>query len=125
MTAGSRSTTAPREGRSSACFCRSPPKIRARPPPTACRSRANQQGLNEPPRGTSLRRQGATASMTTGTATPAYRPTSAAAPRAVILVVDDDAAMRDYLREELEHEGFRVEVAGSGRTGVERVKRGG
>ena len=45
--------------------------------------------------------------------------------RAVILVVDDDAAMRDYLREELEHEGFRVEVAGSGRAGVERVKQGG
>ena len=33
--------------------------------------------------------------------------------------------MRDYLREELEHEGFRVEVAGSGRAGVERVKQGG
>ena len=45
--------------------------------------------------------------------------------RAHILVVDDDAAMRDYLREELEHEGFRVEVANSGRAGVERVKQGG
>jgi DNA-binding NtrC family response regulator len=43
----------------------------------------------------------------------------------VILVVDDDAAMRDYLREELEHEGFRVEGAASGRAGVERVKQGG
>jgi DNA-binding NtrC family response regulator len=52
-------------------------------------------------------------------------PGATPAPRAAILVVDDDAAMRDYLREELEHEGFRVEVAGSGRAGVERVKQGG
>jgi DNA-binding NtrC family response regulator len=52
-------------------------------------------------------------------------PGASPAARAVILVVDDDAAMRDYLREELEHEGFRVEVAGSGRAGVERVKQGG
>jgi DNA-binding NtrC family response regulator len=43
----------------------------------------------------------------------------------VILVVDDDAAMCDFLREELEHEGFRVEVASSGRAGVERVRQGG
>jgi DNA-binding NtrC family response regulator len=65
--------------------------------------------------------------------TPPSHPPSAAprppgatpAPRAAILVVDDDAAMRDYLREELEHEGFQVEVAGSGRAGVERVKLGG
>jgi DNA-binding NtrC family response regulator len=53
------------------------------------------------------------------------QPGASPAARAVILVVDDDAAMRDYLREELEHEGFRVEVAGSGRAGVERVKQGG
>jgi DNA-binding NtrC family response regulator len=53
------------------------------------------------------------------------RGTPTAAARASILVVDDDAAMRDYLREELEHEGFRVDVAGSGRAGVERVKQGG
>jgi DNA-binding NtrC family response regulator len=52
-------------------------------------------------------------------------PTPAAATRAVILIVDDDAAMRDYLRDELEHEGFRVETAPGGRAGVERVKRGG
>ena len=56
---------------------------------------------------------------------PAAPGASPAAARARILVVDDDAAMRDYLREELEHEGFRVEVAGSGRAGVERVKQGG
>jgi DNA-binding NtrC family response regulator len=59
-------------------------------------------------------------------AAPLPRPPAASpAGRPVILVVDDDAAMRDYLREELEHEGFRVEVAGSGRAGVERVKQGG
>jgi DNA-binding NtrC family response regulator len=68
--------------------------------------------------------------MTIGaTATPAHAGTGAtsstAGTRAVILVVDDDAAMRDYLREELEHEGFRVETAASGRTGIERVKHGG
>src|SRR5918912_1300996 len=53
--------------------------------------------------------------------------TSASSPavRASILVVDDDAAMCDFLREELEHEGFRVETASSGRAGVERVKQGG
>jgi DNA-binding NtrC family response regulator len=63
--------------------------------------------------------------MTTGAAPPAARPTSVASPRAVILIVDDDAAMRDYLRDELEHEGFRVLTAGGGRAGVERVKQGG
>lgn len=47
------------------------------------------------------------------------------APRALILVVDDDAAMGDYLREELVHEGFAVELANGGRQGVERVKQGG
>jgi DNA-binding NtrC family response regulator len=50
---------------------------------------------------------------------------TAAQARAIILVVDDDAAMRDYLREELEHERFRVETAGSARAGIERVKQGG
>jgi DNA-binding NtrC family response regulator len=50
---------------------------------------------------------------------------STGAPRAVILIVDDDAAMRDYLRDELEHEGFQVLTAVGGRAGVERVKQGG
>jgi DNA-binding NtrC family response regulator len=45
--------------------------------------------------------------------------------RAVILVVDDDAAMCEFLKEELEREGFAVEVANGGRAGLERVKRGG
>ncbi len=68
--------------------------------------------------------------MTIGaTATPSHAISGpargAAQARAVILVVDDDAAMRDYLREELEHERFRVETAGSARAGIERVKQGG
>src|SRR5688500_60315 len=46
-------------------------------------------------------------------------------PRAVILIVDDDAAMCDFLREELERESFTVEVANGGRAGVARVKQGG
>ncbi|HEY0712122.1 MAG TPA: sigma-54 dependent transcriptional regulator, partial [Polyangia bacterium] len=45
--------------------------------------------------------------------------------RARILVVDDDPAMGEFLREELVHEGFDVEVAASGRAGIERVKQGG
>ena len=46
-------------------------------------------------------------------------------PRSSILVVDDDAAMCDWVKEELEHEGFVVDIAPGGRTGVERVKAGG
>jgi two-component system response regulator HydG len=45
--------------------------------------------------------------------------------RATILVVDDDVAQCDFLKEELEREGYNVEVAHGGRPGVERVKRGG
>jgi DNA-binding NtrC family response regulator len=52
-------------------------------------------------------------------------PAASGAARAVILVVDDDADMRDFLKEELEREGFAVEVAPGGRPGVERVKQGG
>jgi DNA-binding NtrC family response regulator len=64
--------------------------------------------------------------MSTGAASSGTRvPAASAAPRAVILIVDDDAAMRDYLRDELEHEGFRVLTADGGRAGVERVKLGG
>src|SRR3954470_13269820 len=33
--------------------------------------------------------------------------------------------MREYLKDELEHEGFRVATANGGRAGVERVKQGG
>jgi two-component system response regulator HydG len=44
--------------------------------------------------------------------------------RATILVVEDDAAMRELLVEELGEAGFRVEAAAGGRSGVERVKQG-
>ncbi|HXU79919.1 MAG TPA: sigma-54 dependent transcriptional regulator, partial [Polyangia bacterium] len=63
--------------------------------------------------------------MSTSAAPSGSRPASSSSPRAVILIVDDDAAMRDYLRDELEHEGFRVLTAEGGRAGVERVKQGG
>ncbi len=45
--------------------------------------------------------------------------------RAAILVVEDDAAMRDLVVEELSEAGFRVEAAPGGRAGVDRVKEGG
>ncbi|HXJ21074.1 MAG TPA: response regulator, partial [Polyangia bacterium] len=45
--------------------------------------------------------------------------------RATILVVEDDAAMRAFLREVLEEDGYTVEVAAGGRSGVERVRQGG
>jgi DNA-binding NtrC family response regulator len=45
--------------------------------------------------------------------------------RAGILVVEDDAAMRELLVEELGDNGFRVEAAAGGRSGVERVRQGG
>jgi DNA-binding NtrC family response regulator len=61
----------------------------------------------------------------TASALPAAGRPPVAAPRAVILIVDDDDAMRDYLRDELEREGFRVVGAANGRAGLERVKQGG
>jgi DNA-binding NtrC family response regulator len=45
--------------------------------------------------------------------------------RASILIVEDDAAMREMLREALEDDGYAVETAAGGRAGVDRVKRGG
>jgi DNA-binding NtrC family response regulator len=42
-----------------------------------------------------------------------------------ILVVDDDADMRAWVKEDLESEGFKVETAPGGRAGVLRVKQGG
>src|SRR5262245_2234326 len=42
-----------------------------------------------------------------------------------VLVVDDDPDMRDFLKEELEDEGYAVELASGGRSAVERVKQGG
>src|ERR1700761_6270051 len=45
--------------------------------------------------------------------------------RTQLLVVDDDAAMRDFLSESLMDEGYRVDVAAGGRAGVDRVRSGG
>jgi DNA-binding NtrC family response regulator len=45
--------------------------------------------------------------------------------RTQLLVVDDDAAMRDFLSESLMDEGYRVDVAAGGRAGVDRVRAGG
>src|SRR4051812_16241252 len=45
--------------------------------------------------------------------------------RASILIVEDDAAMREMLREALEDDGYLVETAVNGRAGVDRVKKGG
>src|ERR1700744_970334 len=44
--------------------------------------------------------------------------------RTQLLVVDDDAAMRDFLSESLMDEGYRVDVAAGGRAGVDRVPSG-
>src|SRR4051812_10340076 len=45
--------------------------------------------------------------------------------RASILVVEDDAAMREMLREALQDEGYAAEAVSGGRAGIERVRRGG
>jgi DNA-binding NtrC family response regulator len=45
--------------------------------------------------------------------------------RANLLVVEDDAAMRDLLCEELTDAGYGVESRTGGRSGVERVRQGG
>src|SRR5947207_13768268 len=45
--------------------------------------------------------------------------------RATILIVEDDTAMRTFLREVLEEDGYLVEMAAGGRAGVERVRQGG
>jgi DNA-binding NtrC family response regulator len=45
--------------------------------------------------------------------------------QALVLVVEDDAAMRELLEEELTDAGFQVEAAAGGRAGVERVRQGG
>jgi DNA-binding NtrC family response regulator len=50
---------------------------------------------------------------------------AAAGGRGTVLVVEDDGAMRSMLREALEEDGYRVEVAAGGRGGVERVRQGG
>jgi DNA-binding NtrC family response regulator len=55
----------------------------------------------------------------------AERARARGAARASILVVEDDEAMRDLLREALEDDGYAVEAVGGGRAGIDRVRRGG
>ena len=45
--------------------------------------------------------------------------------RTQVLIVEDDADMRDMLVESLSDEGYRVEAAPGGRAGIERVRQGG
>src|SRR5205823_2412894 len=41
----------------------------------------------------------------------------------IVLVIDDDPAMHDLMQRSLGKDGYRVEVAGDGRTGIEMAKR--
>lgn len=63
-------------------------------------------------------------STSTAPATRAPAQTVAARQRAQLLVVDDDPAMCDLLRDELEDEGFTVDVASGGRAALARLARG-
>jgi DNA-binding NtrC family response regulator len=45
--------------------------------------------------------------------------------RFTLLVVEDDAANREYLIEALADEGYRIEASPNGRAGLDRVKQGG
>jgi two-component system response regulator PilR (NtrC family)/two-component system response regulator HydG len=45
--------------------------------------------------------------------------------RTTVLVVEDDAAMRELLMEALTDEGYRVELANGGHAGIARVREGG
>jgi two-component system response regulator PilR (NtrC family)/two-component system response regulator HydG len=45
--------------------------------------------------------------------------------RTQLLVVEDDAAMREFVHESLAEEGYRVDVAPGGKAGVDRVRAGG
>jgi len=45
--------------------------------------------------------------------------------RFTVLVVEDDQAMRELLAESLIDDGFSVQTAGDGRTGIARVREGG
>ena len=49
--------------------------------------------------------------------------TGPAASGPIILVIDDDPAVQDLMRRALEKDGFRVEVAATGSTGLELAKR--
>jgi len=45
------------------------------------------------------------------------------APHSVVLVIDDDPAVHDLMRRSLEKDGFRVEVAADGKTGLELARQ--
>ena len=45
--------------------------------------------------------------------------------RTQVLVVEDDAAMRELIHEALTDEGYKVDLAPGGRSGIDRVKAGG
>src|SRR6478735_8573523 len=45
--------------------------------------------------------------------------------RAQLLVIEDDAAMRDFVVESLTEEGYRVDAAPGGRAGIARARQGG
>jgi DNA-binding NtrC family response regulator len=45
--------------------------------------------------------------------------------RTQVLVVEDDAAMRELLHEALSDEGYKVDLASGGRAGIQRVRHGG
>lgn len=62
--------------------------------------------------------------MSTEPAARAVARTAAARQRAQLLVVDDDPAMCDLLRDELQDEGFTVDVASGGRAALHRLSRG-
>ncbi len=49
--------------------------------------------------------------------------TSPGATGPVVLVIDDDATVRDLMQRSLAKDGYRVEVAADGRTGLEMAKR--
>jgi signal transduction histidine kinase/CheY-like chemotaxis protein len=57
---------------------------------------------------------------------PAGAPTAElAAPEGLVLVVDDDEAVRETAQALLEHAGFRVEAVAGGREAITRVRAGG
>jgi CheY-like chemotaxis protein len=55
----------------------------------------------------------------------AVAPSRSDTPPATILVVEDDAAMRELLRRMLERKGFSVETAADGCDGLKRLRAGG
>jgi signal transduction histidine kinase/DNA-binding response OmpR family regulator len=52
-----------------------------------------------------------------------HAPTSAAASDPLVLVIDDDPNARDLIQRTLSKEGFRVELAADGKTGLELAKK--